>query len=151
MRAPTTPSAPGWSSARTSVLRHTLLAPLRGRNVLVPTAYGLASMAVFVMVGVPYQRDLLAIWLLLGLLCFSLSDVRGWARGVILEWLPFIGLLIAYDSLRGSAGHVFGVHYLPQIDVDRSLFGGVPIVRLQHWLWTGNAVWWAVRFGGVDR
>jgi hypothetical protein len=102
-----------------------------------------------VLIGVPYQRDLLAIWLLLGLLCFSLSDIRAWARGVVLEWLPFIGLLIAYDSLRGSAGHVFGVHYLPQIDVDRWLFGGVPTVSLQHWLWSGHVVWWDVIFWAV--
>ena len=38
-------------------------------------------LALVVLVGVPYQRDLLAIWLLLGLLCFSLSDLRGYARG----------------------------------------------------------------------
>jgi hypothetical protein len=108
-----------------------------------------ASLAVFVLLGVPYQRDLLAIWVLLGLLCFSLSDVRGWARGVVLEWLPFIGLLIAYDSLRGSASHLFGVHYLPQIDVDKFLFGGVPTVSLQHWLWSGHVVWWDVIFWGT--
>jgi hypothetical protein len=111
--------------------------------------YVVASLVVFILLGVPYQRDLLAIWLLLGLLCFSLSDVRGWARGVVLEWLPFIGLLIAYDSLRGSASHLFGVHYLPQIDADKWLFGGVPTVSLQHWLWSGHVVWWDVIFWGV--
>jgi hypothetical protein len=119
------------------------------RSVLIPAAYAIASLAVFILLGVPYQRDLLAIWLLLGLLCFSLSDVRGWARGVVLEWLPFIGLLVAYDSLRGSASHVFSVHYLPQIDVDRWLFGAVPTVSLQHWLWNGHVVWWDVIFWGV--
>jgi hypothetical protein len=123
---------------------------MRSRNVLAPTAYGAASLAVFVLFGVPYQRDLLAIWVLLGLLCFSLSDVRGWARGVVLEWLPFIGLLIAYDSLRGSAAHVFGVHYLPQIQADQALFGGAaPTVTLQHWLWHGHVVWYDVIFWGV--
>ncbi|HEY2770903.1 MAG TPA: phosphatase PAP2 family protein [Solirubrobacteraceae bacterium] len=126
-----------------------MLTRARRRTVLIPAAYGLASLAVFVLLGVPYQRDLLAIWVLLGLLCFSLSDVRGWARGVVLEWLPFIGLLIAYDSLRGSASHLFGVHYLPQIDVDKWLFGGVPTVSLQHWLWSGHVVWWDVIFWGT--
>lgn len=124
-------------------------ASLLRRGVLVPALYVAASLAVFVLLGVPYQRDLLAIWLLLGLLCFSLSDVRGWARGVVLEWLPFIGLLIAYDSLRGSAGHLFGVHYLPQIDADKWLFGSVPTVSLQHWLWSGHVVWWDVIFWAV--
>ena len=45
--------------------------------MLAPPIYIAASLAFFVVVGVPYQRDLLAIWVLLGLLCFSLSDLRG--------------------------------------------------------------------------
>jgi PAP2 superfamily len=89
----------------------------------------------------------LAVWLLLGLLCFSLADIRGWARGVVLEWLPFIAVLIAYDALRGSAAHTFGVHYLPQMDIDKALFGGsVPTVTLQHWLWHGQVAWYDVIF-----
>jgi hypothetical protein len=117
---------------------------------LVPALFACASLALFVTFGVPYQRDLLAVWLLLGLLCFSLSDVRGWARGVVLEWLPFIAILIAYDALRGSAAHTFGVHYLPQLDVDKALAGGsVPTVTLQHWLWHGHVVWYDVIFWAV--
>jgi hypothetical protein len=120
------------------------------RGVVVPALFVAGSLAMFVFVGIPYQRDLLAIWLLLGLLCFSLSDLRGYARGVVLEWLPFIGLLIAYDSLRGSASHVFGVHYLPQLQIDQTLFGGTaPTVTLQHWLWHGQVVWYDVIFWGV--
>ncbi len=120
------------------------------RQILIPALFLAASLAVFVLLGIPVQRDLLAVWLLLGLLCFSLSDLRGYARGVVLEWLPFIGLLIAYDSLRGSAGHLFGVHYLPQIQADQALFGGhTPTVTLQHWLWHGHVrfydvIVWAV-------
>lgn len=119
-------------------------------KVLIPILYASGSLAVFIGIGVPIQRDVLAIWLLLGLLCFSLSDIRGYARGVVLEWLPFIGLLVAYDSLRGSAGHLFAVHYLPQIQADQALFGGTtPTVTLQHWLWHGHVIWidvvvWAV-------
>src|SRR5581483_2018176 len=78
------------------------------------------------------------------------SDLRGYARGVVLEWLPFIALLIAYDSLRGSAGHLFGVHYLPQLQVDQALFGGTaPTVTLQHWLWHGRVVWYDLIFWAV--
>ena len=84
----------------------------------------IATVLLVALVGIPYQRDILAIWLLLGLLCFSLTDLRGYARGVILEWLPFVAILIAYDSLRGTAGHLFGVHYLPQLQIDQALFGG---------------------------
>jgi hypothetical protein len=120
------------------------------RTVLIPALYACVSLAVFVLFGVPIQRDVLAIWLLLGLLCFSLSDIRGYARGVVLEWLPFIGLLVAYDSLRGSAGHLFAVHYLPQIQADQALFGGqAPTVTLQHWLWHGHVAWYDVIVWGV--
>jgi hypothetical protein len=120
------------------------------RNVIAPAIFVCASLAVFVLFGVPIQRDLLAIWLLLGLLCFSLSDLHGYVRGVLVEWLPFIGLLLAYDSLRGSAGHALGVHYLPQIQADRALFGGTtPTVTLQHWLWHGHVVWYDALVWGV--
>src|SRR5580693_9025915 len=99
MRPPTTPSPPAWSSAAASRESSPLifggLLRLPRRTVVAPAVFIVASLAIFVLLGIPYQRDLLAIWLLIGLLCFSLSDVRGWARGVVLEWLPFIGLLIA--------------------------------------------------------
>src|SRR2546421_773827 len=120
------------------------------RTVLVPAASVLATIALVLVVGVPYERDLLALWLVLGMLCFSLSDLRGYWRAVALEWLPFIGLLIAYDSLRGGAGHLFAVHYLPQLQIDQALFGGTaPTVTLQHWLWHGHVVWYDVIFWGV--
>jgi len=113
--------------------------------VIVPVLFVVGSIVGFVVVGIPYERDTLAAWLLLGLFCFSLSDLRGYARGLIRDWLPFFAILIAYDSLRGSAGKLFPVHYLPQIDADRALFGGsVPTVTLQRWLWHGHVVWYDV-------
>ncbi len=125
------------SALPSQLLRRTVLAPALPHRRLARRVRAVRAC--------PIHRDLLAVWLLLGLLCFSLSDLRGYARGVVLEWLPFIGLLIAYDSLRGSAGHLFGVHYLPQIQADQGLFGGtVPTVTLQHWLWHGHVVWYDV-------
>jgi hypothetical protein len=119
------------------------------RAVIGPALYLLATIALVAVVGVPEKRDALAVWVLLGLVCFSLSDLRGLGRGVVLEWLPFIAILIAYDSFRGSAGHLFGVHFLPQLQADQALFGTAPTVTLQHWLWHGQPVWydalpWAV-------
>jgi PAP2 superfamily len=117
------------------------------RTVVIPAAFIAVSLALFIVIGLPTKRDLLAVWLLLGLLCFSLTDLRGYARGVVLEWVPFLGLLIAYDSLRGSASHLFAVHYLPQLQIDKTLFGGtVPTVALQRWLWHGHVVWYDVIF-----
>ncbi len=122
------------------------LTPISPR-VLGPVVYVIATVALFLLLGIPYQRDILALWVILGLLCFSLADLRGTARGIVLEILPFIAILIAYDSLRGSAGHLFGVHYLPQLQIDRWMFGGAtPTVALQHWLWHGHVVWYDVIF-----
>ena len=118
---------------------------MRSPKVLVPAAYVLATALFVAVVGIPYQRDLIALWAVVGLLCFSLADLRGSARGILLEWLPFMAILIAYDSLRGSAGRVFGVHYLPQLRVDQWLFGhATPTVTLQRWLWHGHVVWYDV-------
>lgn len=113
--------------------------------IVLPVAYAGASIGLVAVVGIPYQRDVLAVWILLGLLCFSQSDLRGYARGVLLDWVPFFAVLIAYDSLRGSAAHLFGVHYRPQLQVDAFLFGGTtPTVTLQRWLWHGRVVWYDV-------
>jgi PAP2 superfamily len=120
------------------------------RTVVVPAAFVVFSAVLVVALGIPYQRDVVATWLMVGLLCFSLSDLRGYARGVVLEWLPFILILIAYDSLRGSAGRIFGVHYLPQLQFDRALFGGTTAtVTLQRWLWHGHVAWYDVIVWGV--
>ena len=51
------------------------------RTVLIPAAFIAVSLVLLVVVGIPTKRDLLAVWLLLGLLCFSLTDLRGYARG----------------------------------------------------------------------
>lgn len=123
---------------------HRLLQSRSARR-LVPGAYVVATVALFALLGIPYQRDILALWVILGLLCFSLADLRGSLRGIVLELVPFIAILIAYDSLRGTAGRLFAVHYLPQLDVDRFLFGGAtPTVWLQQHLWHGHVVWYDV-------
>jgi membrane-associated phospholipid phosphatase len=121
--------------------------PRLRRAVILPCLYLAASVALVGVVGIPYQRDILAVWLLLGLLCFSATDLPGYVRGLVLEWLPFVAILIAYDSLRGSAGHLFAVHYLPQLQVDTALFGGTaPTITLQHWLWHGQVAWYDLIF-----
>jgi hypothetical protein len=89
--------------------------------------------------GLPLSRDMLVMWILLGLLALSLTNVKGWVRSVVLEWLPFLAILWVYDLLRGQAdGLFFQAHVLPQLRDDEILGLGVaPTVRLQHWLWDG--------------
>jgi membrane-associated phospholipid phosphatase len=109
-----------------------------------PVVYALALTTAVVVRGLPTSRDALFVWILLGLLAFSLTDPRRWLRGVLLEWLPFGAILFAYDRLRGSADEIFSAYYLPQLRADELLFAGtVPTVWLQERLWGGaGAIDW---------
>jgi hypothetical protein len=103
--------------------------------------------------GIPAARERLLLWIILGLLAFSVTNVRGWARGVVLEWLPFALILWAYDLLRGQAdGLLFETHVRPQLEADRILgLGTVPTVWLQEHLWHGapDLRWWDYGAWGV--
>jgi membrane-associated phospholipid phosphatase len=96
--------------------------------------------------GLPVGRDRLLLWIFLGLLAFSVTNPRRFVSGVLLEWLPFAFILLAYDLLRGSAdGLLFSAHVRPQIDADKVLGAGtVPTVWLQQHLWDGvhNLHWY---------
>jgi PAP2 superfamily len=96
--------------------------------------------------GIPAARERLLMWIVLGLLAFSITNIRGWARGVVLEWLPLALILWAYDLLRGQAdGLLFETHVRPQLEADRILgLGTAPTVWLQEHLWHGalGLRWW---------
>lgn len=95
--------------------------------------------------GVPLSRDVIFLWVLVGLLAVSAADLRGWARGVIFDWLPFFAVLFAYDMLRGWVGNnpLFEPHVLPQIDFDEFLFNGsIPPVELQQALYEPGVLHW---------
>ncbi len=114
-------------------------ARLRGR------AKTLAALAVFIggtvaviaVNGLFLSRDLLLLWVLLGLLALSVSDVKRWVRGVVFDWLPFAAFLVFYDLSRFFAERVnITPHIAPQIQFDRWLLGDpIPTVRLQHALY----------------
>jgi PAP2 superfamily len=94
--------------------------------------------------GLPLSRDRLLMWILLGLLALSLTNVKGWVRSVVLEWIPFALILWVYDLLRGQAdGLFFDTHVLPQLRADELLFGGTaPTVTLQNHLWDPFHIHW---------
>jgi hypothetical protein len=117
---------------------------LRRAAVLgVPAGYLVALAVVTVSWGLPVARDQLFIWLVAGLAAFSVPAWRSWGR-LLLEWLPFFGLLVAYDYLRGAVSVPDAqAHVVPQIDLDKALFGGhVPTVWLQEHLWNLSHVHW---------
>jgi hypothetical protein len=106
-----------------------------------PAAYGVVLTVLVMSGGMPLSRGRLFICILLGLLAFSLTNVRGWVRGVVLEWLPFALILSAYDLLRSHADTLlFSAHIRPQLRAEEILFfGTVPTVWLQEHLWHGSA------------
>ncbi len=89
--------------------------------------------------GIPVGRERLLLWIVLGLLAVSTTNLAGWMRSVIFEWLPLALVLAVYDVLRGHAdGLLFSAWYRPQLEADSFLFAGtVPTVWLQDRLWHG--------------
>jgi hypothetical protein len=115
-----------------------LLSPRPVRWVA-PTLYVAALSGYMWREGIPVGRERLLIWIVLGLLAVSTTNLVGWFRGVLFEWLPLALVLAVYDLLRGHAdGLLFSTWYRPQLDADSYLFGGnVPTVWLQDRLWHG--------------
>lgn len=124
----------------------------RGRDRFSARTISLAGLCVYVVAtillisgdGIPLSRDVVFAWILVGMLAVSLADLRGWARGVIFDWLPFFALLFAYDFLRGQVGSdpLFAPHLSPQIRGDELLFGSVPTVDLQQRLFDPAGIGW---------
>lgn len=100
-----------------------------------------------IVVGIPLDRVGMTLWILAGLAVFSVG--RGWrAFGrILVDWLPFTGILIAYDFTRGLAdGLGMPLHITEPIHFDEWLFGGtLPTVWLQeHFYVPGQVHWYEV-------
>src|SRR5690348_10712787 len=94
--------------------------------------------------GLILSRDWVFVWAMLGLLALSLTDVKRWVRGILFDWLPFVGILFAYDIARGVADNLgIAPHTTTGIDVDGALFGHpIPSVWLQQHLYDYSHVHW---------
>ena len=54
-------------------------------------------------------------------------------RSFILDWSPFLFILISYDFLRGFADNLGGrVHYIELIEAEKAIFGAIPTSILQQ-------------------
>jgi membrane-associated phospholipid phosphatase len=106
-----------------------------------PILYFCALGSSIYLFGLPMARDRVIAWTLLGLLAFSLTDLRHLGRGLVYDWAPFIAILFVYDLLRGRADKMgFSAHTWPQLRADQWLSGGkTPTVWLQNHLWHGAA------------
>jgi membrane-associated phospholipid phosphatase len=106
-------------------------------------AFAAASIALVAAKGLILSRDWLFAWLLLGLLAVSLADPKRWVRGVVVDWLPLMAVLLCYDLSRpvrewmGTSPHV-----LPQLDADRWVFGELPTTWLQRALYDPGVAHW---------
>ena len=69
----------------------------------------------------------------------------GQAVRFLRDWVPFIGLLFAYEALRGFADNLTHeqIHITDLIAADKLLFGGhVPTLWLQELLYTARDISW---------
>lgn len=78
----------------------------------------------------------------------ALFVVFGRARAFLYRFVPFIGLLLVYDSFRGIADNLnHFVHFKEMIDFDLFVFGGVlPTEWLQQQWWHGSVSWYDFYF-----
>jgi hypothetical protein len=108
-----------------------------------PLVYVVALVAFVLSWGLPLARDQLFLWMLLGLAAFSVRAWRSWGA-MLLAWLPWLGLLVVYDELRGAVSVLpADAGVAPQIAFDRWLGGGAdPTTWLQHELWRPAHLHW---------
>lgn len=99
--------------------------------------------------GIPLQRELVIAWTCGALACASLGRHPRQILRLVLDWLPIVAVLSAYDLTRGAADSLgIGVHAHPMIDFDRFVFfGETPTEWLQTRLHEPGVVsWWSVAF-----
>src|SRR4051794_7461344 len=127
-------------SPTASPTRWARMLALAGRvlPIVAPIAYLVALAISIADQGLPLARDQLFWWLGLGMAAFSVARWRSWGV-MLLEWLPLLALLVAYDYLRGAVSvATWQAHVDPQIAFDKFIgFGQVPTVWLQEHLWHG--------------
>lgn len=98
--------------------------------------------------GIPVQRELVILWTCGALACVSIGRPPREILQLVVDWLPIVAVLWAYDLTRGAADSLgIGIHYHLMIDFDRFVFGEVPTVWLQERLYEPHVVhWWDVGF-----
>jgi membrane-associated phospholipid phosphatase len=118
-----------------------------------PLAWLTGTTLLVLLAGVPTSRDVIYIWLGLGMAAFSATDLRRRLPRLLRDWAPLVAILFLYDFLRGFAdGLLFHAHELPQIRLEEAIFGKpIPTVWLQQHLWHGgdHMHWWDYASYGV--
>lgn len=86
--------------------------------------------------GVPLEREQVLAWMMGALVVVAVASPRHRVGRILVDWLPFLLVMLIYDYSRGWAETAgMPIHWYPQIRADRFLFGGVlPTVWLQDHL-----------------
>jgi membrane-associated phospholipid phosphatase len=67
----------------------------------------------------------------------------GQAWAMLKRLLPFVAILLVYESFRSVADQLNGhVNYSLAPHFDRLIFGNLPTIYLQSWLWHGTVSWY---------
>jgi membrane-associated phospholipid phosphatase len=108
-------------------------------RVVCAAVYVVAFVGTVALWGFPASRDRVVIWVVAGLLIAAAGRPSGLSR-LLIDFLPVLVFLYAYDLLRGGADQLSThVYTLPQLRVDEWLAGGTaPTLTLQHALWTAG-------------
>jgi hypothetical protein len=92
--------------------------------------------------GIPVQRELVILWTCGALACASIGRHPRQIVQLVLDWMPIVVVLWAYDLTRGAADSMgIAIHKTTMIDFDKFVFGGqVPTEWLQAHLYDPNAL-----------
>jgi membrane-associated phospholipid phosphatase len=67
----------------------------------------------------------------------------GQAWSMLKRLLPFVAILLVYESFRSVADQLNNhVNYTLAPHIDKALFGNLPTIYLQNWLWHGHLSWY---------
>jgi len=110
----------------------------RPTAILAGVAFAIALFAQLLTFGVSLTPDRYVLVLLAPAL------VIGRGRRFLLDFVPFVALIVLYEESRGIAHSLHpSPFYRPQLDAEKFLFfGHVPTIVLQDWLWTGSLHWY---------
>jgi membrane-associated phospholipid phosphatase len=94
--------------------------------------------------GVPTGRPTLAVVIVSALVISRLGRGLGSVRQVLVDWLPFTAVLLAYDRTRGLAdGLGISLHEADILHAEKWLFGGTePTLWLQQHMYDATHVYW---------
>ncbi len=130
-----------------------LLAPLRWLEVhpVKGSLFGgyLTALYLVMSKGVFYDRERLFPWLFVGVAILVVGS--DWRRllELVVYWVPFFLLWVAYDLIRGEADNGRTVHAKGPLELEKRLFfGRIPNKVLQDRFYTPQHVqWWEVITG----